>query len=88
MAQHQQDARLIRPDAGLDQPLVCRQPRARRQHGDAVVLGELAEARIEPGLLTVGLVDAGLEVVDDPAGGTPPKYSNARRCAMIQCRTP
>ena len=41
----------------------------RPQHGDAVVLCELAEAGIEPGLLAVRLVDTGLEVVDDPAPG-------------------
>ena len=68
-AQHEQDARLDRPDAGFDEPLVRRPPRARRQHGDPVVPGELGEARIEPGLLAVRLVHAGLEVVDDPAGG-------------------
>ena len=33
------------------------------------MLRELAEARIELGLLAVRLVDPGLEVVDDPAPG-------------------
>ena len=67
VAQHQQDAGLDRAHCRLDLGLVGRLARARRQHGETVVPGEVAEARIEPGLLAVRLVDAGLEVVDDPA---------------------
>lgn len=33
------------------------------------MLGDLAESRIEPGLFAIRLVDAGLEVVDEPAPG-------------------
>ena len=69
MAQRQQDAGLDGLDAPLDQPLVRGHSRACRQHRDVVVLRELAEARVELGLFAVGLVNAGLEVVDDPARG-------------------
>ncbi len=37
------------------------------QHGDAAVPCEVVDARIEPEILAAGLVDPGLEAVDDPA---------------------
>lgn len=49
------------------------------QHGDAVVPYELVDVRIEPEILAAGLVDPGLEVVDDPA---------TRDCAEVLERAP
>ena len=85
--QRQQDARLDGLDAALDQPLVGGPVLARRQHRDLVVARELPVGGVEPDIVAVGIVHTRLEVVDDPSAGVPPKYSSARRCAMVQWRT-
>ncbi len=50
-------------DARLDLALVPRRARLRRQHRQTIVLGERTQLRVQLGIVPVGLLDAGLEVV-------------------------